>query len=300
MSPNYPKVAIIILNWNGKEDTIECLESLREITYPNYEILLVDNGSTDGSVKCFSERYPEIEIIENRRNLGYAEGNNVGIRRALEKGVDYVLLLNNDTVVDPEFLGELVKVVESDKRIGIVGPIVYYYGTQNRIQSAGAKICWNTGNQKISMLNEIDVGQFKEMIEVDYVAGCAFLAKSEFFKTLGTLNKDYFMYWEETEWCVRVQKADYKVLCIPKSKIWHKGGSSTNRKSSGFYTFYMTRNKFWFMKQHASRKQYFLFLLYFFGFQFWVTSGIHIVYHKNIGAFKSFYKGFIDGIKIHR
>ena len=130
-SDKYSKVTIILLNWNGKEDTIECLESLKHITYPNYEILLVDNGSTDGSVECFRERYPGMEIIENGENLGFAEGNNVGIRRAMDEGADYVLLLNNDTVVDPEFLGELVKVGESDPKIGIVGPKICYYNNKS-------------------------------------------------------------------------------------------------------------------------------------------------------------------------
>lgn len=292
----YQKVAIIILNWNGKKDTIECLESLKRITYHNYDILLVDNGSTDGSVEFFRERYPGMEIIENEKNLGFAEGNNVGIRRAIEKGEDYVLLLNNDTVVDPEFLGELIKVAESDLRIGIIGPMVYHYYPQNRIQSAGVKIHWNTGKQDLLRSNEIDNGIFSEKTQVDSVSGCALLAKCELFENVGYLKKEYFAYWEETDWCVRARKAGYKVICVTRSKIWHKGSITTD-KIEGFSVYHLTRNRLWFMKQNASRIEYISFFLYFFLFYFWYNAGIYIIYHKNLTAFTSFLKGVRDGIK---
>jgi len=292
----YPKVTIIILNWNGKEDTIECLESLKHITYLNHEILLVDNGSTDGSVEYFRERYPGMEIIENGVNLGFAEGNNVGIRRAMDEGADYVLMLNNDTVVDPVFLEKLLKVAESEKTIGVVGPKVYYYDIKNKIQSAGVKLCWNKGKGNMSRWNKIDNGQFDEIVEVDYVSGCGLLAKSGVFKKIGYLNSEYFAYWEETDWCVRAHKAGYKVLYVPKAKIWHKG-LSTSKKIHGFTEYHIVRNRFWFMKKHATIKQYSSFLLYFFVFQFWFTSGILLLYHKDMSIYISYLRGVMDGIK---
>lgn len=295
-----PRVSIIILNWNGKKDTIECLESLKKITYPNYEVVLVDNSSTDTSIECLNKLYPEIEIIENEQNLGFAEGNNVAIRKIIERETRYILLLNNDTVVERDFLNEMIKIAESDRNIGILGPTVYYYNQPNRIQSAGAKIRWNKGKDSILRYNELDTGEYNKITEVDYVSGCALLAKTEVFKKVGGLNKDYFAYWEETDLCVRAHKISYKVIYVPKAKIWHKGGS-TSKKINGFTQYHMTRNMFWFMKQHATRKQYLSFLLYFFGFQFWLSSGIYIVYHKNINAFLSLLKGTIDGIKkIHQ
>src|SRR3989339_346256 len=124
---NKPLVYILILNWNGKEDTLECLSSLKKIDYPNYKTIVIDNGSTDDSVKIINKKYPKIKIIENKKNLGYAEGNNVGIRYALKNKADYVLILNNDTIVDKKFLTELVKVGESNEKVGIVGPNVYCY-----------------------------------------------------------------------------------------------------------------------------------------------------------------------------
>jgi GT2 family glycosyltransferase len=245
--------------------------------------------------------HQKLSILRIERNRGFTGGNNIGIAYILkERKTDYILLLSNDTVVDKEFLSELVKVGESDERVGVVGPTVYFYSDQNRIQSAGVKLYWNKGVANILRLNEIDDGQFDAIIEVDYVAGCALLAKKELFEKIGYLNTDYFAYWEETEWCVRAHKAGYKVLYVPKAKIWHKRASTT-KKTSGFYEYHMARNMFWFMKQHATRSQYLSFLLHFFGFEFWFTSGIHIIYHKNINVFIAFFRGVIDGLKtIHR
>lgn len=348
---NNPKVTILLLNYNGWEDAIECLESVYKITYPNWELILVDNGSVDGSVlkikewaagkipveseffEYDAERKPieyieelfydeeeakvkvskkekewdmllphqKLSILRIEKNRGFTGGNNIGIEYIIKKkNTDYILLLSNDTVGDPKFLEELVKVGESDEKIGVVGPMVYHYDRQNRIQSAGAKIYWNTGKQNVLRSNKIDNGQFDEIVEVDYVAGCALFAKRKLIEKIGYLNTDYFAYWEETEWCVRAHKAGYKVLCIPKAKIWHKG-LSTNKRISGFVEYHMIRNKFWFMKQHATRRQCLLFLLYFFGFRFWFTSGVHLVYHKDINGFIAFFRGIIDGIKMsHR
>lgn len=292
----YPKVSIILLNWNGKEDTLECLGSLYKIDYPNYEIILVDNGSTDGSVELFKEKYPEIEIIQNKENLGFAEGNNIGIRHIISRGTDYILLQNNDTVVDPRFLDELVRVLESDETIGVVGPTVYYYGSPKKIQSAGAKIWWYIGRSRHLRKNRFDDGDLGEIREVDYIPGCSLLAKSELFSKVGYLKESYFAYWEESDWCVRVHNAGYKIFYVPMSKIWHKGGS-TSGKISGFSEYLMTRNMFWFMKQNATKKQYISFLLFFFGLELWSSLINYIIFCQNTSIVVSFLKGIGDGLK---
>lgn len=295
MKSDFPKVSIIILNWNGKKDTVECLESLKEITYPNYDILLVDNGSTDGSVEYFREKYYEMEIIENKENLGFAEGNNVAIRKTVEREPDYILLLNNDTIVDPNFLTELVRVLEADSNIGIVGPTVYYYYERDHIQSAGVKICWNKG-ETIHLMNKNEIKHSK-IRDVDSIMGCSLLAKCEIFKKIGYFNKDYFAYWEETDWCVRAKKIGYRIVHVPSSKIWHKGGATT-KKTSGFYEYHMTRNMFWFMRKHASRKQQINFFIYFFGFQFWKLIAGYVIYHEKANIYISFFKGILDGLDL--
>lgn len=291
----FPKVSIIILNWNGREDTIECLESLKGINYPNYEVILVDNGSTDKSPKIFKEQYTNILLIENKTNLGFAEGNNVGIKKAICRNADYILLLNNDTIVDPYFLNELIEVAESDFEVGIVGPTVYNYGQNNIIQSLGGKILWNKGKTVHIAGNKVEKNDLNGISEVDYICGCAILAKSEVFEKIGYLNKHFFAYWEETDWCVRAKKASYQILHVPTSKIWHKGGA-TSGKISGFFEYHMTRNMFWFMRKHATRKQYLSFILYFSAYQFWFSSALCLIYYKNINAYMSFLKGIKDGL----
>lgn len=290
------KVAIIILNWNGKKDTIECLESLKHITYPNYEILLVDNGSTDGSVEYFRERYPDIEIIENEKNMGYAEGNNVGIRRVMKNGADYMLLLNNDTVVDPEFLGELVNVAENNLRIGFAGPKVYYYNYDQKkdiINFAGGKLDMWKGRTYHIGLNEVDSGQYDEIKEVDYVEGSCLLLRKEVIKEIGLLDPVYFAYWEENDLCMRGNKAGYISIFVPKAKIWHKIAASNINKNK---IYYLTRNQFWFIKRYATWNQYLLFLLYFFFFQLWFTGGIIAVYHRDLKSLRYFLKAVSHGL----
>lgn len=288
-----PKVNIIILNWNGKKDTIECLDSLKKITYPNYEITLVDNGSTDGSVECLKKLYPKIEIIENQKNFGFAEGNNIGIKKAIIKRTDYVLLLNNDTIVEKEFLDKLIQVAESDPNIGIVGPTIYYYNDVNKIQSAGTKISLKTGTIKTFRLNKNDLGEYNNITDVDSVTGCALLAKSELFENIGYLIKEYFAYWEETEWCIRARKKGYKVMYVPQAKVWHKGGSSS-KKISGFHEYHTARNMLWCVRRHATKNQYILFLLYFFGYKIWVLT-VYLCIRGGIKEVRSRLKGTIDG-----
>ena len=208
--------------------------------------------------------------------------------------------MSNDTVVDEEFLTELVKVGDGDEMIGIVGAVNYYYDKPEKVWFAGGKINFWNGKVYNIGVNEIDKGQHDMIKEADYVAGSCFLIKKEVIEKVGMLDHEYFAYWEEADWCVRARKAGYKVLYVPKAKIWHKV-SSTNKKISGFAEYHMTRNMFWFMKKHATRRQYLSFLLYFFGFEFWFISGVYIVYHKDISAFISFFRGAVDGIKkVHR
>jgi hypothetical protein len=290
----HPKVSIIILNWNGLEDTIECLESLKKITYPNYEVIVVDNGSEGNDVEVLREKFDDwVHLIGNDRNYGFAEGSNIGMRYALANlNPNYILLLNNDTVVDPDFLTELVKAAESDVKIGIVGPKTYSYGEPNKISYAGAKVdWWNVGAPAI---NEIDVGQFDELREVDYVLGFALLIKRIVIEKIGLLYLGYFAYFEETEWCVKCKKVGYKVVYVPSARLWHKL-SSTVGKIDGFNLYYMTRNRFVFMKRNSNKLQFLQFFLYFFLWNCMFTTGL-LIRRRNFGLLKTFYRAIYDGI----
>ena len=260
-STTWPKVSIIILNFNGLEDTVDCLESLKKITYPNYEVIVVDNGSKVNEAEILKEMYRDyIHAIRNDRNYGFAGGNNIGIKRALDGRADYVLLLNNDTVVDESFLSELVKVCENDRRIGIVGPKVYFYDKPDVISSAGAKIDFYRGEFPPIGENEVDYGQYDKVRDVDYVSGCALMVKKEVVERVGFLDPRYFLYTEEVDYAVRVRKAGFNIVFVPKAKIWHKIGRSSDDLQK---LYYRLRNKLFFARKNARKRELFIFAWYY-------------------------------------
>jgi GT2 family glycosyltransferase len=237
----FPTVMILILNWNRKEDTLACLDSVRKINYPALKVCVIDNDSTDGSSEAIQVNYPEYEQLQLDQNHGYAVGNNYGAAYALEQGVDYIYILNNDTVVDPECIRILVSTAESSEKIGAVGPIMYYYTEKNRIWSAGGALDWKKGTCKNIGLNEIDEGQYIGQRSVDYIAGTAMMVKRAVWEKVGAFDKRFFMYWEETDWCTRARAAGYELIIEESAKIWHKI-SPTQQATSPFIIYYMVRN----------------------------------------------------------
>jgi len=294
-----PKVAIIILNWNGLEDTIECLESLKKMSYTNYDVIVVDNGSEGNDVEVLRDKYGEwAHIIENDKNYGYAEGNNIGLKYALKNSnPDYILLLNNDVVVDFHFLDELVKVGESDTKIGILGPKIYYYDEQDRINFAGGKMNFLRGKLIRIGVNEIDRGQYDEIKDVDFVEGSAFLIKKRVIEEIGLLDSDYLLYWEDDDWCVRARKAGFKVLYVPRAKLWHKIGISA-KKTERIRIYYLIRNRFLFMKKNASRPHLISFLILFLLIDFPLQTGAALLLYKDLSRLKTFYQAVWDGIRL--
>lgn len=334
------RVSIVILNWNGWRDTIECLESLYRISYPNYDVILLDNGSKDCSldeiraylagkkvvvskffkysadnkpIKVLEYTANEAEIggqecktsdvgpdrlvlIKNDKNSGFAEGNNIGIRYAI-KHLDprYILLLNNDTVVKNDFLDELIKAIECDQSFGFAGPIIYYYdykGQSNVINVAGIDLIIKRGMSHRLGSDEIDNGQYNSVRVVDYLEGSCLLIKRAVLDKIGLLDSSYFAYWEETDLCLRGLDAGYKCICVPTAKIWHKVSSSSPGKVK---LYYMTRNRFWFVREHATRSELCHFLAYFFGRQFWMDLRVYLS-RKDSESLYAFLKGVLHGM----
>ncbi len=247
----FPNVVIIILNWNGREDTLGCLASLRRLDYPAYHIIVVDNGSNDDSVAAIRTNFPEVMLIETGANLGYVGGNNVGLEHAATIEANYALLLNNDTEVAPDFLKLLVEAAETDPHVGIVGPTIYYFDRPNVIWSAGGEIDWQRGDTRMIGLNEVDHGQFGlTPYPVDFVTGCALLIKLPVIQQVGLLDPRFFAYYEETEWCVRVSRAGFQIVVVPQAKVWHKI-SPVAREASSQVHYYMVRNRLLFL--HLAR-----------------------------------------------
>ena len=330
---NYPHVSIIIINWNGWKDTIECLESVYQIEYPNFDVIVVDNNSLDDSldqIRAYSSgelkvdsdffdynaenkplyitEYMEGEtpsdiknldliILKNKRNYGFPRGNNVGIKFALENlDPDFILLLNNDTIVHPYFLTELVQEGHLNELVGILGPKIYYYDKKDVIWSAGCRISWKLARGIQIGSGELDHGQYDEKKEVEYVSGSAFLIKSEVIKEIGLMDDKYFLYFEESDWTLRANNAGFKSLYVPRAKIWHKISKSGGGISQPLGLYYITRNRWVFMKKWAKKSDYIFFVIYQVLGALILPILLSIAY-KNKKLFLAYYRGLKDGIK---
>lgn len=246
-----PKIFVVVVNWNRADETIECVRSLQGLAYSNYEVLVVDNASVDGSATTLAAAFPDLPIVRNATNLGYAEGNNVGIRYALSREADYVLLLNNDTVVDKDLLHELVRAATRCPGAGLVGPKIYDYQDPTKVWFAGASINWSSGDSPHLGLGEQDVGQFNGVLEVDRLSGCAMMVDREVFQRVGLLDPRYFLYYEDVDLCVRAAKAGFTSYCVQTAKVWHKESSSTNaNRGSDLHAYYHLRNRLLFLQTH--------------------------------------------------
>jgi GT2 family glycosyltransferase len=250
-----PRVAVIVLNWNGRDDSIACLESLEKLAYPNFEALLVDNGSVDGSVAAIRRRFARLEIIETGRNLGFAEGNNVGIRIALDRGADYVLLLNNDTIVHPALLDELVAAAERCPEGGIFGAKILYHAEPDRIWYGGAR--WHDELMRFQHCYEDAQIQTdaRGVAAVEYACGCALLAKSAVWRAVGLLDPIFFLTYEDTDLCFRARRAGFACYYVPAARLWHKISTSFGGADSPLFVYFMTRNLLLWGERHLGWRQ---------------------------------------------
>jgi len=309
-------------------DTLECMESIYKINYHNYHIIIVDNGSRNSSVSkileairgkaqivSFSKQEIEegkhdqeiinklqltksIVLIRMDKNYGFAEGNNIAIKFALRIfRPKYVLLLNNDVVVDENFLTELVKHMESDQKIGITGPKIYYYnfyGRRDVINFAGEDLIIWKGQGIRYGFNEIDKGQHDLIRNVDKIDGACMLIRSDVFRTIGLFDPDYFAYWEETDFCYRASKKGYGIVYVPTAKVWHKVASSLGGILSPIRVVYLTRNMILFVKKNAEPYEKIKFMFYFFFFKIWIDSITYLIHSRK--AFIYFIKGIKAGL----
>lgn len=251
-----PEVAIVILNWNNYEDTARCLSALKEIQYPNYRVIVVDNNSTDGSGGKLSEEFEWCEFIFNDENLGFAAGNNVGIDRALNQGTDYVLLLNNDTIPEPDFLGHLVDTAESNENAGIVGGIIRFTQSSDIWYAQG-----NFSPTLVKATNKRKPKSETNEYETEHVVGALMLLSSDFLDSVGNLNEDYFFSFEDTEIAYRAQKSNWKVMVNPKSRVAHEVGS-TSGDGNAFRHYHSMRNRVHFAENNLSFSKFLVFILF--------------------------------------
>ena len=237
-----PSVYIVILNWNGWKDTIDCLNSLKQTSYSNYVILVVDNGSADESVAQIHSKYPTVEIIETQANFGFAGGNNVGIKEALKRGAEYVFLLNNDTIVDPRMLSYLVQAITGHPGAAFVGPKTFYASEPKRIWFYGSAIEESTGRAYHWPADVIDGPGHQGTFESAYCPGSALLMRSSVLHDIGLLDQRFFVIHEDADWCLRAQRAGWKGYVVGPAIMWHKVSASFNRSSSTPGRYYFVRN----------------------------------------------------------
>lgn len=247
-----PLAYIILVNWNGKEVTLDCLRSLAQVKYPQFRILVVDNASTDGSVESFRAEFPGAELLPLPENRRFAGGNNAGIRYALDRGAEILLLLNNDTTVDSTFLDCMVDAYRREPAAGIVAPKIYYHDQPETIWYAGGRISFWTGTMRHIGIREKDHGQYDSAADTGYATGCCILTGRNVVERIGLLDESYFMYGEDADWSLRAQRAGYRVIYEPRARVWHKISVSAGGHLSRFKITHKYLSGFRFFARHAS------------------------------------------------
>jgi len=256
-------VSVVILNWNRKDNVLDCLSHIYQMDYPVYQVIVVDNASTDGSVDAIRKAYPEVILMDNDRNYGAPEGKNIGLRKALEDpAMDCVYMVDNDVVVAKDSLTELMNVFDEIPDAGIVGAKMYDFSKPDILLSAGGTIDFTQNVSRGRGDREKDVGQYEQTEEVDYLWGGAMIATREVLEKVGLFDSEYLGYWfEDSDLSVRVRKAGYRVIFCGKSKVWHRP-HKTVEQFSYRKKYLATRNAIRFMKKHASATNWAKYLFY--------------------------------------
>jgi len=295
-------VAIILLNWNNFNYTIECIRSLIKTTYKNKKIFIIDNASTDKSVEKIKKEFPWIHIILNNKNLGFTGGNNVGIKIALKEKFDYIMLLNNDTVVDKLFIEPLLN--SFDLRTGAVQPLILNYYNKNIIWNFGGEI-----NKKFGIFKSIgkkkSIQNLKNLNQkyTEWISGCCFMIKSSIIEKVGLLDNNFFVYFEDVDWSIRISKKKYNLKVVPKSIIYHHEGASWKNKKKSIegnispYTHYLNvRNHIYILRKHL--QMFNIFGVILFQSIKIIAYTLYFIFRLRFKKLSMVYKGLFDALHI--
>jgi|ETNmetMinimDraft_13_1059891.scaffolds.fasta_scaffold17991_1 hypothetical protein len=297
-----PRVSVIILNWNGLDNTLECLDSVKRIAYPNFETIVFDNGSDNHDEKAIIQaRFSGFaHVMGGEKNVGYS-GFNVAIDYTLKNSSpDYILLLDNDTVVDRNCLDELVKVMTTDSQIGAVAAVIYCYDEPDEIQQSlssrvnfwiGDVIGMDWVTKLLKIRPTLKDNLPKEMKQTGF---WCILIKRECFEKVGLIDRSYFFTWEGIDYCEKLRREGYKIVYAPKAKVWHKWRTAFG--VDGRTEYYHPRNRFKFMRRYGTRLQNISFFLFFFGIHFWLAIVYYLVWHRRPDVSRSFIRGALDGV----
>jgi GT2 family glycosyltransferase len=248
-----PRVFVIIATWNKVADVLHCVGSLRQVSYPSLDVVVVDNGSQDGTSEALRQSFPEVEVLRSEINLGYAGGYNLGIRRAVERGAEYVLLLNNDSEATPELVGELVRVARTDPRIAVVGARNLLMADQSRLWGAYGVLTWGAFLVRVEGQSVADGPQWRVVKDVDWIIGNGCLWSAKALKTIGLLDERFFAYHEDVDWSIRARRCGYRVVFAGTAALVHKGSSGIepNLQESVPVRYFLGRNSVAVVREHA-------------------------------------------------
>lgn len=290
-------VAIIVINWNGQDFTTACLNSLRKVDYPDFKVFLVDNGSANDEGKKIKANFPEIDLIETGKNLGFAGGNNVGIRKALQEGFSHILLLNNDTLVEPDFLSELVRASQRNANAGVIQPLILFLHNPKEIWSAGGR--WKPSlSRAITLGDRTPLADYRvNSTNLEWATGCAMLVSRAAIEKTGLFNEQYFVYFEDVDWSLRIRNSGFSIHFEKRAKIYHEAGASSKKKhAEGMLSpqvfYYNVRNQLFIIRSHGENKV--LSLGYHLG-KFTLWMGYFLV-RRRFAKFKAVVKGIREGI----
>ncbi|HHD2736346.1 TPA: glycosyltransferase family 2 protein [Clostridium perfringens] len=283
-----PLVYIILLNYNGANDTIECINSIENIKYKNYKIIIVDNNSTDNSLEILMKYIGnKHKIISSNKNNGFSFGNNIGIKEAINQGADYVLLLNNDTLVEKDFLNHLVSSIKEN--VGIAIGKIYYEKDRKRLWYDGGSINKKIGKVIHYNYNCIDKNYNYSEKKVSFATGCCMLIPISIFSSVGLLDESYFLYYEDADYSSKVSAAGYDIVYNPKSIIYHKVSATTGKKSS-LTQYYMARNALLFINNNINKKYKVFSIIYFYIKSIWLLLKGEISFKSYFNGVKDYYK----------
>lgn len=289
----HSRVTTIVVNWKLKEETLHCLRTLESLDLPG-RVIVVDNGSDDGSVEYIARHFPQVELIALPSNVGFGAACNCAITRALENtACEYVFLLNNDAGVYSDVLSTLVGVAQAHPEAGILGPKVYYQDEPDKIWYAGARRRWGVLAAADTGRDQVDRGQFDTLREVDYVFGAAMLIRRSVFERIGLFDERFFLYLEDMDFCLRARKAGFSLLFVPQAHVWHKGSAST-ANNGGMRKHHFVKSTFRFVRKHTplalSLPSFVFWMLVFFRFI------ILDLACGNFAVIRSYWSGLVNGV----
>jgi GT2 family glycosyltransferase len=297
------KLAIILINWNSFELTKDTLESLQQTTYTNYDCIVVDNGSVDGSGDLIESTFPNCIVIKSFTNKGFTGGNNIGMDYALQNGYEYIMMLNNDVAVEPNFLEPLIARLDQDATVGAVQPLIYFHHDRNLIWNAGSRYLSWIGLPLTLMYFRKDPSrlQINMQKKIDWITGCAFMIRASVLRKTGTLKEPYFIYFEDVDLSFRIKQAGYQLGYVPESVIYHIAGMSHKSKTKekeGFLNpkvhYLNGRNRIWFLKAHTP--WWAIPTTFFYQFMYYLAVSFYFISRLRFNKLKAWWKGIKEGI----